>query len=225
MAKSPYEILGVSPNASKDEVAKAYRKLAKKYHPDLNPGDETAARKMSEINAAYDDIKNGRTSSTSSYGSSRTGPGSSRSSYTSYSSGWEQYERSRQQSAADDYATLDSVQTYIESDQCEAAILLLNTMSRRNARWYYLSGIANYNAGNSVTALRHAREAVRQEPGNAEYRRVLSEIEASGQMYRTYQNENGYTPVIVGLCGSFVCAGCMCGTCLIGLSHMCPCCI
>ncbi len=222
MAKSPYEILGVSPNATKDEVTKAYRKLAKKYHPDLNPGDEAAARRMSEINAAYDDIKNGRTSS--SYGSSDTSPGSSRSSYPSYSSGWEQYQRSRQESAADDYATLDSVQAYIESDQCEAAILLLNTMRHRNARWYYLSGIANYNTGNSVTALRHAREAVRLEPGNAEFRRVLNEIEASGEMYRTYQNENGYTPIAVGLCCSLACSSCMCGACIAGLSPICVCC-
>ena len=58
MAKDPYSVLGVSPGASDDEVTKAYRKLAKKYHPDLNPGDEEAARKMSEINDAYEQIKN-----------------------------------------------------------------------------------------------------------------------------------------------------------------------
>lgn len=55
----PYSVLGLSPGASKDEATKAYRKLAKKYHPDLNPGDEAAAKKMSEINAAYDAIMNG----------------------------------------------------------------------------------------------------------------------------------------------------------------------
>ena len=55
----PYRVLGLSPGASKDEVTKAYRKLAKKYHPDLNPGDEAAAKKMAEVNAAYDSIMNG----------------------------------------------------------------------------------------------------------------------------------------------------------------------
>ena len=55
----PYRVLGLTPGASKDEVTKAYRKLAKKYHPDLNPGDEQAAKKMAEVNAAYDAIING----------------------------------------------------------------------------------------------------------------------------------------------------------------------
>lgn len=57
--RDPYSVLGVPPGASKDEVTKAYRKLAKKYHPDLNPGDEQAAKKMAEVNAAYDSIMNG----------------------------------------------------------------------------------------------------------------------------------------------------------------------
>ncbi|MBR0462373.1 MAG: J domain-containing protein [Erysipelotrichaceae bacterium] len=56
--KDPYSVLGVSKDASEDEIKEAYRKLAKKYHPDLNPGDEAAAARMQEVNAAYDQIKN-----------------------------------------------------------------------------------------------------------------------------------------------------------------------
>jgi len=49
-----YEVLGLQKGASDDEIKKAYRKLAKKYHPDLNPGDKEAEQKMKEVNGAYE---------------------------------------------------------------------------------------------------------------------------------------------------------------------------
>ena len=52
--KDLYEALGLQKGASEEEIKKAYRKLAKKYHPDLNPGDKTAEEKMKEVNAAYE---------------------------------------------------------------------------------------------------------------------------------------------------------------------------
>jgi len=58
MMDDPYKVLGVSPNATDDEIKAAYRRLAKKYHPDRNPGDKEAAKKMQQINDAYDRIKN-----------------------------------------------------------------------------------------------------------------------------------------------------------------------
>ena len=57
---NPYEILGVSADASDEELARAYKQLAKQYHPDLNPGDAVAAEKMGQINRAYDDIRSMR---------------------------------------------------------------------------------------------------------------------------------------------------------------------
>ena len=54
---SPYDELGVTPEASDEEIAKAYKRLAKRYHPDLNPGNAAAAERMGRINRAYDEIK------------------------------------------------------------------------------------------------------------------------------------------------------------------------
>lgn len=57
MAKNPYTVLGVSENATDEEIRNAYRRLAKQYHPDLNPNDPVAAQKMNDVNVAYDQIK------------------------------------------------------------------------------------------------------------------------------------------------------------------------
>ena len=58
MIDDPYKVLGLGPDASDEEIKQAYRRLAKKYHPDLNPGDPVAAKKMQQVNAAYEQIKN-----------------------------------------------------------------------------------------------------------------------------------------------------------------------
>jgi len=54
MAQTPYEVLGVKPDASADEIRKTYRKLAKQFHPDLNPGKPEAEARFKAISAAYD---------------------------------------------------------------------------------------------------------------------------------------------------------------------------
>lgn len=54
MAKDPYDLLGVKRDASDSEIQKAFRRLAKKSHPDLNPGDKKAEERFKELNTAYD---------------------------------------------------------------------------------------------------------------------------------------------------------------------------
>lgn len=58
MTGDPYQVLGVPQTADAEQIKQAYRRLAKQYHPDLHPGDAEAARRMNEINEAYDLIKN-----------------------------------------------------------------------------------------------------------------------------------------------------------------------
>src|SRR5947209_14160008 len=54
MAKTLYDTLGVSKSASQEEIRKAYRKLARQYHPDKNPGDKAAEERFKEVQTAYD---------------------------------------------------------------------------------------------------------------------------------------------------------------------------
>ena len=207
MTQDPYEVLGVPHGASEEEVTKAYRKLAKKYHPDLNPGDEAAAQKMSEINAAYNQIKNG-TAGSSSYGSSSSYGGSSYggSSYGggSYGNGsgsygddpfasfWEAFGGfggyQQQSNNSGQPSPYDTVRHYIRNHCYEEALHVLSTISSKNAEWYFLSAIANYNTGNQVTALSHIKTAVQMEPNNAQYRQLLNQIQSGGRVF-TEQSE------------------------------------
>ena len=86
MIDDPYKVLGVSPDASDEEIKRAYRRLAKQYHPDLNPGDEVAAKKMQQINAAYDQIKNPEKNRQQSSGYGNYGG------YSGYGGGYSQYD-------------------------------------------------------------------------------------------------------------------------------------
>ncbi len=178
----PYKILGVSPDASDEEIKQAYRRLAKKYHPDLNPGDEVAAKKMQEVNAAYEQIKNPQAYQRTS-GQSYGGQGYGGYGYDPFG-GFGGYQ---QRSYADDDGT-DNYQkaayNYIRFGRYQEAVNALSNSAQRDARWYYLSALAHDGLGNQVTALEHIRRAVSMEPDNAEYLRTLDAIENGGATYR-----------------------------------------
>ncbi len=159
MITNPYKILGVPDGASEEECTKAYKRLAKKYHPDLNPNDKEAERKMAEINAAYDQIKNGNASA----------QGQGQYSYSGYSSRTQQ-----SNGTAPNY--LNSAAQFIKSGQYQQAINLLNTIEDRNAQWYYLSALANMSVGNRAVAEDHIRSAYAKEPDNAVYRQAYEKI-------------------------------------------------
>ena len=172
MIQDPYKVLGVSPDASDEEIKRAYRRLAKQYHPDRNPGDQEAARKMQEVNAAYEQIKNPE----------KTRPG-----YGGYS----QY-----QSYNTDDQYMLAAYRYIRFGRYQEALNALNSAKERGGRWYYLSAVAHSGLGNQVTALEHIRRAVSMEPDNPEYLQALNIIENGGQVYqRNAGNYRGFTTV------------------------------
>lgn len=173
MMDDPYQVLGVSRDASADEIKRAYRKLAKQYHPDLNPGDAEAAKKMQQINAAYDQLTNPQKAS--------QGPQGGYGGYGSYDP-FGSYRQQSRQSTGDQYA--QAAYQYIRFGRYQEALHVLAGVSERNARWYYLSALANDGLGNQVTALEHIRKAVSMEPDNYEYLDALEQIEHGGAAYR-----------------------------------------
>ena len=189
MMDDPYKILGVSPDASDEEIKRAYRALAKKYHPDLNPGDTEAARKMQQVNAAYDQIKNPDKAR-------RTGQNGQNGQYGSYYNPFDPfggyYQQSQQRQTGDPYQ--NSAYQYIRFGRYREALNALENSTNRNARWYYLSALANDGLGNQVTALEHIRKAVSMEPDNMEYLQTLEAIEHGGAAYRqSAGNFRGFT--------------------------------
>ena len=187
MIEDPYKVLGVSPDASDEEIKRAYRRLAKKYHPDLNPGDQEAARRMQEVNTAYEQIKN----------PDKAGPqgqnpyGNGYGGYYDPFGGAYQQTRSNSQSG-DQYQ--QAAYNYIRFHRFQEALNALSNSTDRNARWYYLSALANNGLGNQVTALEHIRRAVSMEPDNQEYLWALNQIEHGGTAYRQQAgNFQGFT--------------------------------
>ena len=149
MAKNPYDVLGVSPSASDDEIKKAYRDLTRKYHPDANvdnPLADLAEEKFKEVQEAYDTIMRERQSGGSggySYGGAGSSGGYSGYGYGGSSGGY-------QNAQAD--PRLQAAVNYINSRRFREALNTLDQVPERSALWYYLSGCANAGLGNNVLA-------------------------------------------------------------------------
>lgn len=162
----PYKVLNVSPDASDDEVKRAYRDLARKYHPDNyhdNPLADLAQEKMKEINEAYETIQKQRkagSASSRSYGSSAYGG------YGSYRSGGG--------------GRLARVRAAISQGNITLAEQLLNAESQHDAEWNFLMGNVCYRRGWMDEAKRYFETACRMEPNNGEYRKALNVFNAQG---------------------------------------------
>lgn len=193
--KNPYEVLGVSYNASDEEIKKAYRTLSRKYHPDANvnnPNKAQAEERFKEVQQAYDDIMRDRQrgSGTGAYQNANQGG------YQEQNGSGYTYESDPQ---------LQRVLQMIQLHRYLEAISILNQMPQRNGRWYYYSAVANAGIGNGLTALQHIRMAVQLEPSNEEYRRVLEQMEGPSSWYQDMGKGYSVTNITPLACCSTLC--------------------
>ena len=173
----PYHVLGVSQDASDEEIKKAYRALSRKYHPDANinnPLKEEAEVKFKEVQQAYQQIMDERSRGYFSGAGSSAGYG-----------GW--YQNQQRTDAGDENSQyLRAAANYIQSGHYTEALNVLNSIKERGALWYFYSASANSGVGNNVTALEHAKEAVRLEPQNMQYQMLLQRLQGGGEkIYQT----------------------------------------
>ena len=211
----PYQVLGVAPTASDDEVKKAYRALCKKYHPDANVGKPDAAqaeKKFMEVQQAYEEIMHRRQG-----GSARAGSGyngGSQQQRSPYGGAWQEDDPfasffggagyggyygqggyGQRQQEQDSSIEMRAAQNYIDTGHYAEAINALGGVEpgKRNARWYYLNALAQMGLHNNAQAMEYARQAVSMEPGNMQYQQLLSQIQSGGVWYGQRGQEYGRT--------------------------------
>ena len=182
--RDPYQVLGVPSTATDEEVKKAYRDLARKYHPDNyhdNPLADLAQERMKEINEAYEAVQSQRKAA-------RAGG------YTGYQSGGSRYQR---------------IRMAISQGNLNLAEELLNAMTDHDAEWSFLKGAICYRRGWLDEARRYYQNAVNMDPDNQEYQRALDIAEGRSTAYRP----EGYDNVTTGTCGNGDCLR-LCGATL-----------
>ena len=208
--QDPYRVLGVSPQSTDEEIKKAYRSLAKKYHPDVNNGSAEAEARMKEVNEAYSLVmKMRREGHAGGYGSTGSYGNAGYGGYGGYGAANGGYSANPRMQAA---------RNYIQSGRFQEAMNVLESIMERGAEWYYLCGEANLGMGNRVAALNYARQAVSMNPYSIEYRALLNRIEGNARYYQTSGQSEGFamptaicSNPILSCCAFNMLCNCCCG--------------
>ncbi|MCI6855598.1 MAG: J domain-containing protein [Firmicutes bacterium] len=204
----PYKVLGVSYNASDDEIKKAYRSLSRKYHPDANvgnPNQKEYEEKFKEVQQAYNMIMD-----------QRQGKGQPQQSgsddfwgFGGQGFGGQGFGQKQTETKDDQY--LRSAANYIQNGYYREGLNVLEQVKDRRGQWYYYSAFANYKVGNNAIAIDHARTACAFEPDNFYYANLLQRLQGGETRYQQRSAQYGGNP---SMAGSNYC-GQICGTCLV----------
>ena len=204
MMNDPYKVLGVSPNATDDEIKKAYRDLARKYHPDKYRDSDLAdlaSEKMKEINAAYEEIEKMR----------KNGGGNNSSYGSSYSGAYSGTYAGNTSSTGD--ARYNEIRRFINTGNIPAAEQKLYSIVEgdRGAEWNFLIGCVSVKKGNFVDAQRYFDIACSLDPYNNEYRAAQAQLRNRAAGYGgNYRTVNGGGCDSCDICSGLMCADCCC---------------
>ena len=185
MIGDPYKVLGLEQDASLDEIKKAYRQMAKAYHPDLHPDDPNITEKMNAINEAYDMLIN-----PNKYAAKQAQQTAAQEPQAEFEVVPERQQPvsntiARPKVLPEDSPEIQQVVNHLNCNQFQHAIDVLTQIpsAERNARWYYLGALANQMLGNYIPATELMQKACQLEPQNQAYMQLLFQFQQAGQLY------------------------------------------